>query len=82
MCILWISMSLVLGFIVGRQYELDKARKSDKDEQVAPPTPYKRTRPTVPRYNFGNPMDPIIPEPTLRPLAELEDVEKTEVEDE
>ena len=57
-------MMFVGGFGWGAWYE---RRKMEPIKETEEETPYKKVRRYVPKFNFGDQLDPIVPENTKRP---------------
>ena len=58
-----IILSFSTGFLLGKVIE---ARKVVPDSEKPENTPYKKVRSRIPRVNFGDQLDPIVPEATKR----------------
>lgn len=58
-----IILSFSTGYLLGSMIE---ARKAVPEIEKPENTPYKKVRSRIPRVNFGDQLDPIVPEATKR----------------
>ena len=65
-----IILSFATGYLLGRMIE---SRKVVPDSEKPENTPYKKVRNRIPRVNFGDQLDPIVPEATKRLDVEVKE---------
>jgi uncharacterized protein YneF (UPF0154 family) len=70
MTILAIVLALLLGFACGMLFQMTRVRPITDEPSI----PYKRVRVTMPRMNFGDQLDPVLPEGTKRKLFKGQEV--------
>ena len=61
--VLLVLAAFANGLAWGILFEKKQSKICSKDEEI----PYKKVKRVVPKFNFGDQLDPIVPENTKRP---------------